>query len=358
MLFQSAVDLQSRVFREVFDFKEVPLVAGFAATEASTYVDPVLFDADPRLNRRHVKQRKDVQNIALGVTQSSEGAGADAKLAVLVQTREELKSSAVDKIVDLAKREAEVLFIGRQKPFWPQTRCDPLKLGCSISPVTVAYSGTLGCFCHEPQSGATGILSNNHVLADVNRVPVGTHIMQPGALDSGVKGNDDIAELLRFVPIQFGGVPNMVDCAVARLIPGKRKLDTSGIHDCSVPPKRMLSLRPAAISAAVPGMAVFKTGRTTCHTAGRVAAVNVNNYIVNMGVGIARFDGQVIIGMDMSPTRPFSRPGDSGSIIVDNKGQPVGLLFAGSNVGGPGNLGFTAANPISSVVAQLGVTLI
>lgn len=59
---------------------------------------------------------------------------------------------------------------------------------------------------------------------------------------------------------------------------------------------------------------------------------------------------------DMAP-QPFSRQGDSGSLIVDEQGRPVALLFAGSASGGAGNLGFTGANPISSVCEQLGVTL-
>jgi hypothetical protein len=105
-------------------------------------------------------------------------------------------------------------------------------------------------------------------------------------------------------------------------------------------------------------MTVFKTGRTTRHTRGRVRAVNVNNYQVNMGIGVARFDNQILVEMANTPVAPFSRPGDSGSLIVDGSGQPVALLFAGSNIGGAGNVGVTGCNPISSVLTQLGITLI
>ena len=104
-------------------------------------------------------------------------------------------------------------------------------------------------------------------------------------------------------------------------------------------------------------MTVLKTGRTTRHTRGLVRAVNVNNFLVDVGVGVARFDNQIVIET-AAPPQPFGRPGDSGSLIVDDEGRPVALLFAGSASGGAGNVGITGANPISSVTAQLGVTLV
>ena len=90
---------------------------------------------------------------------------------------------------------------------------------------------------------------------------------------------------------------------------------------------------------------------------GRVVAVNVNNFLVDMGVGIARFDGQIVIESDVPP-EPFSRPGDSGALIVDEAGAPLGLLFSGSASGGAGNVGITGANPILSVTRELGITLV
>ena len=103
--------------------------------------------------RRPPRQR--ANDIALGVTEGK-GTG-DAKLAVLVQSRGKLQSAVVEDIVGAAKGEAEVLYIGRQKPLWTTARNEPLKLGASISPTTVGYSGTLGCFCRDDLSGAFGI---------------------------------------------------------------------------------------------------------------------------------------------------------------------------------------------------------
>ena len=79
--------------------------------------------------------------------------------------------------------------------------------------------------------------------------------------------------------------------------------------------------------------AVKKHGRTTGLTHGEVVAVNAT---VNVGysTGSARFVKQIII----SPGS-FSDGGDSGSLIVTESGNnPVGLLFAGSDL-------YTIANP-------------
>jgi hypothetical protein len=79
---------------------------------------------------------------------------------------------------------------------------------------------------------------------------------------------------------------------------------------------------------AVPGMRVIKSGRTTgVVTATRVNGVQVN-YGTNASPRIATFNDTIEIVSDSA--KPFSMPGDSGSVILDtDTGQPVALLFAG-----------------------------
>ena len=354
MRIESALELQARIFVTIFDFIELPATADIDQALPGLFLDPYLLET--KSARRHPPRRGAVQDIALGITDAPDG--EEARLAVLVQNPRKVHSPVVERIVDVARGEAEVLYIGRQKPLWTTVHNDPIRLGCSISPTSEPYAGTLGAFCRDNLTERDGILSNNHVLADVNGVPIGTTIMQPGARDGGDAAKDVIAELIRFVPIQFGGFPNRVDAAVAALTQHGRQEDRATIYDSADQPQPALVLQPGDPVEPLPGMSVFKTGRTTRHTRGLVRAVNVNNYLVDMGVGVARFDGQMVVEMDMSPTQPFSRPGDSGSLIVDEGGRPVGLLFAGSASGGAGNVGITGANPISSVTHQLGVTLI
>jgi hypothetical protein len=101
---------------------------------------------------------------------------------------------------------------------------------------------------------------------------------------------------------------------------------------------------------------VAKLGRTTGLTRGRVTAFEVDNVIVQFGIGLLRFDGQFEVeGVENDA---FSRGRDSGSLIVEAGTRlAVGLLFAGTDIGGTSNQGLTYANPIGLVLQALRATL-
>jgi len=82
-------------------------------------------------------------------------------------------------------------------------------------------------------------------------------------------------------------------------------------------------------------MRVMKMGRTTGFTRGRITATNVQGVEVNYGTPqfprIAVFRGITVVVGDGG--NPFSLPGDSGSVILEEAtGHPVALLFAGDGV--------------------------
>lgn len=56
-----------------------------------------------------------------------------------------------------------------------RARHRPFVGGVSIAPLNESFVGTLGCFLQRTSNGARQIftLSNNHVLADTNRLPIG-----------------------------------------------------------------------------------------------------------------------------------------------------------------------------------------
>ena len=71
-------------------------------------------------------------------------------------------------------------------------------------------AGTLGALVTG--DGVLYILSNNHVLANENSLPIGTNIFQPGLLDSGNPANDAIATLAKFVPLEKDRPNQRFDC--------------------------------------------------------------------------------------------------------------------------------------------------
>ncbi|HTV70112.1 MAG TPA: hypothetical protein VMF90_16400 [Rhizobiaceae bacterium] len=359
MRLESALDLQNRVFAQVFDFQPLPVASDRNVTGRESLVDPTVFEIDPAIARARKNDRQQTtEEIALGV---SEGAGGDdVRLAVLVQDRDKMRSAMIDEIVELARGEADVIYIGPQEAsgFWTLERIDPILIGASIFPLTRPGAGTLGCFCRDAAGGGDGILSNNHVLADVNVTPIGGRVTQPGGFDGGAASADDIAELTRFVPIIFDGPPNLVDAAFATLIDHGRAIDMHGLFNDARPPALQKTIVPGPGVPAARGLNVHKTGRKTCFTSGRVLATNVDNYWVKFkNERRGRFDDQITIET-VNQSTPFSRTGDSGSLIVDDEGNPVALLFAGSPSGGAGDVGVTGASPIGNVLSQLGIVLI
>ncbi|MGM3307994.1 hypothetical protein ACSQ6I_18800 [Anabaena sp. WFMT] len=169
------------------------------------------------------------------------------------------------------------------------------------------------------------ILSNNHVLANSNDAAVGDPILQPGPFDGGNVSTDIIARLNRFVPIDFEPtIPreqhrNLVDAAIAE----------APFYDIDREIYWLGYVRGWRRKQDITvGMPVYKTGRTTNFTSGRITAVSAT---VDVGYGngkVARFKDQII-------TTSISAGGDSGSLVatlVNNTPAAVGLLFAGSSV--------------------------
>jgi hypothetical protein len=166
------------------------------------------------------------------------------------------------------------------------------------------------------------ILSNNHVLANVNAGSPGDPILQPGPFDGGTNPADRIATLSRFIPIALQPPTplalqnNFVDCAVAE---GQfQDLDREIYWTGVVRGWR----RKANV---VVGTVVKKTGRTTNFTTGRITAINAT-VDVNYGGGrVARMKDQIV-------TTNMSAGGDSGSLVLTLDDVAVGLLFAGSSI--------------------------
>ena len=221
-----------------------------------------------------------------------------------------------------------------------QQRLRPAKGGCSIGFQATGFvmAGTFGCLVTD--GSKRFILSNNHVIADENSLPLNSPIYQPGLLDGGVVPTDRIARLKKFVKIRKLPFNNHVDAAIA-------VLNKPSLASPKVLPKVGALGSTAPVLAAV-GMGVHKHGRTTGYTRGHVIDVSADVNIT-YDFGVARFVDQIIIVGDSGS---FSDSGDSGSLIVRRGGnRATGLLFAGSST-------HTIANHIGKVLSALGVTLV
>jgi hypothetical protein len=219
----------------------------------------------------------------------------------------------------------------------PRERMRPALPGCSIgfriAGDQFVMGGTFGALVRTAR--AVYILSNNHVLADENRLASGAPVFQPALLDQGDVDLDKIAELTRFIRLRANRY-NRVDAAIAR--PTRNTL--VGKDVLHIGP-------PTGTAAAEIDMMVHKFGRTTSYTVGRVASIETD-VTVEYETADFTFENQMVI---VGTGGQFSDSGDSGSIILQRgTSKAVGLLFGGSS-------SHTIANHIGNVLRSLRVRM-
>lgn len=215
----------------------------------------------------------------------------------------------------------------------------PVQGGISSGHLDIS-AGTLGAICRVSGfDGEVFALSNNHVFANVNLATKGDAIWQPGPLDNGASA-DKIGILHDFVPIRLGSrAVNVMDAALCRLAnAGDAVFQVCSIGELGSPVEHE------------EGMAVKKHGRTTGLTHG---FVEDESYDALVGMDhedpsvIARFVNQILI-RQADVAVPIGLGGDSGSLVVTENNEPVGLYIAGPEGGEYG-----IANPIGKVMEKL-----
>jgi len=293
------------------------------------------------------KQSKNVVGMGVGVKwRKGQPTGEPALVVLVTHKLEKDQVSKVDLVPPkLAQMQTDVLAVGY--PFAgagvPQDagiqtlakRIRPAEGGYSVGHISIT-AGTIATCVYDILPGGTisppahgvgippkyYILSNNHVLANVNAGFPGDPVLQPGPFDGGTNPADRIATLSRFVPIMLQPPValalhnNLVDCAVAegQFHDLDREIYWSGV---------VRGWRRKANVAV--GTVIKKTGRTTNFTTGRITAINAT-IDVNYGGGrVARLKDQIV-------TTNMSAGGDSGSLVLTLDNVAVGLLFAGSPI--------------------------
>jgi hypothetical protein len=201
--------------------------------------------------------------------------------------------------------------------------------------------------------GKKYILSNNHVLGLLGHGQKGDPVSQPGLVDTQCSPRRVVAKLTFAAPIT-----DNVDAAAAELI-GDSMDPTGEIIGMGVPVGE--GVRPTE------EMPVKKSGRTTNITHGKiqsVANIKVSYKDGCRGVtqSVVPFTDQILI--ESQDGNPFADTGDSGSLVVTENGEPVGLLFAANATIAASNATLSgssatlsAANPIKEVLAKLSTGL-
>ena len=322
-------------------------------------------------NLKSLKKKLNVCGVGIGHKIVAGKDSGDLCLSVLV--RKKVAPSELSR-ADLIPKSlnnipVDVVEVGNIVAYKARTdRWRPAPGGVSIGHFAIT-AGTLGAFVKDRSTGEKLILSNNHVMANSNDTELGDAILQPGAADGGRFPQDRIADLERFVRIQFSsgdgngggicsiakGISDILNCIAktigsrSRLLPTRIEQEFNEV-DAAVAKPLAGSVSDeiidigiiTGVKAASIGMSLRKSGRTTSTTNGTVTILNSNVDVSYGGSKIATFENQ-IVATDMS------NPGDSGSLVVDGS-QPlaVGLLFAGSDT-------TTVINPIDRVLELLNV---
>lgn len=196
-------------------------------------------------------------------------------------------------------------------------RIRPVLGGFSVGQVDVT-AGTIATFAYDPVQGPSPnyyLLSTNSILANENRAPIGSPILQPAPFDGGTPDTDTVALLSRFIPIQFStdtdSPVNYVDCAL-------------GIGNLSMLGKEVYwqGYIDTVASSITVGEAVQMTARTAGYTNGTVMSTDAM-VMVGYDTGIALFEDQIV-------TTLVGLPGDAGGLLLNSNKEALGMLFAGS----------------------------
>ena len=209
----------------------------------------------------------------------------------------------------------------------PKKRTRPIMGGISISHRNVT-AGTLGVLCRNRKKQIV-LLSNNHVIANSNKAKVGDPIYQPGTYDSRRRPRNVIGYLAAFTKLKNG--VNQ-DSAIAIV-----KTSYSRVINRIGHLRRKIRLPRV-------GLRVMKSGRTTGLTSGKI--------IAKSGTFRVWYDSKRSYKIkNCIVTTDMSAGGDSGSLLVDKKRRPVGLLFAGSDT-------ITLHSPIGPILKRYKISIL
>jgi hypothetical protein len=277
--------------------------------------------------------------IALGYIQVKKG---DFRLEIRVQRSDMSAHRLAQEIKEQARGEASIEVIPQIK-VPPRTEIsasnaktpvlevgkDRLHIGISIGHKE-GGAGTLGAILNK--SDGTYLLSCNHVIALMGKAEKGDDIFHPGNGDGKrLDADRRIAKLRNWVELSKT-YPNTIDAAIARISNGW-SYDSTRVPVGYQYPSEGTPIRSVKNIDDIVGIRdkkVCKIGRTTGYTEGVIRAVELERVpVLFPGIGNLIFNN-VIELRGQKEDEPFSRPGDSGSLVYTaDEHYAVGLVFAG-----------------------------
>jgi hypothetical protein len=245
-------------------------------------------------------------------------------------------------VTDVLERRYEPQVLAQQVatmvPLADSTHYATLEGGVSMGPSRVIggsiFAGTLGAIVIDNATNQHAALTNFHVACVDNTFRNGDRMVQPSQIDTGVVPADEFGSLVR------ESLSANVDGAVI-------SIDAGRPNQCQI--VDIGQVRGTAVATL--GMAVRKRGRTTLLTYGSVDGLSSSvNIDYGDGIGVKTLTNQISIAADTTRNPLFSDHGDSGSVIVNEAGFVVGLLFAGAGTS-------TVANQIAAVLSELNISM-
>jgi hypothetical protein len=269
--------------------------------EAQRRVEAVYPDA-----KAEFMQLPGVVEVGIGIKETAGDLTGETVLRVYVEEKKDEGELPPDQIIPEEYRgiKTDVIIFRETFPEEDASSYRPVQGGIQIGAQGSSSVGTLGCMAQLDDDQSIVILSNHHVLYD-SPATDGSETGQPDHTTSCCCSCGDIAANVH------GIREDHLDCAIARL--------KSGVaHSIAI--REIGNITDVA--DAVVGETVRKRGRTTELTTGVVT-----NLVMDSG-------GTKILEVEVkrdNGNQRFSRGGDSGSALVNEDSEMVGLHKAGNN---------------------------
>ncbi|KEH99930.1 hypothetical protein IRP63_15850 (plasmid) [Clostridium botulinum] len=225
--------------------------------------------------------------------------------------------------------QTDVIECGIITPSSLTNKIRPIPGGYAISTPT-KLGGTLGCFATDESN--TYLLTCNHVIAINGDIRLFTPILQPSFNFGGTAPKDAVANLSKYIKVNEG-TENKVDCAIAQV---------TDLHNISKNIAIINKPLRGIVDAKI-GMRVQKIGYITERTLGKITVIG-STFNLTMWGKSYKFVDQIW-------TTKMDDKGDSGSILIDQFMNAVGLLMSSSTKG-------TQYNPIKNVLSSLNIELL